>query len=111
MTATEFELEVSEDPALWVNFDLNGTGKLVFDCSVRLYGWALKNVSSSTLASLDIYDGTDTSGVPVFPVNLASNETSREWWNRGVLMRNGVYVNVTAQEVKGALFFRYHPPR
>lgn len=108
MSLAEVEVEVTEEPAHWQNFDLNATGKMMFNFSVVLFGWSIRNISTTTEALLDIYDGTDTSGVVVFPVNLAGNETNREFWNRGVLMRNGVYVNVTAQEVKGSLFYRRH---
>ena len=108
MTFQEIDLEVHEEPAHWVNFDLNGTGKTVLGFSVKLLGWSIRNLSSTTLATLDIYDGTDTSGAVVFPITLQSNESSREWfWPGGVLLKNSVYVNVTAQEVKGALFYRH----
>lgn len=106
---SEFELEVFTDPAHHVYFDLNGAGSVVLGMSVVLHGWSIRNVSGTTLAQLDIYDGADTSGGhAIFPINLAANETSREFFERGVLLKNGVYVNVTAQEVKGALFYRHH---
>lgn len=111
MSNVEIDLEVHSDPAWSLTFDLNGTGKALAAFSVILLGWCMKNVSSSTEATLDIYDGTDATGVTLFPVNLASNETSVVWFgDRGILMRNGVYVNVTAQEVKGALFYRRRWP-
>lgn len=108
MSISEFELEVRSDPAHWVNFDLNGVGKMLLGFSVVLLGWGIRNLSSSTLATLDIYDGADTSGVVVFPITLQSNESSREWfYPGGVLFKNAVYVNVTAQEVKGSLLYRH----
>lgn len=108
MSIQEFELEVREDPAHWVNFDLNGVGSKLLGFSVRLVGWSIRNMSSTTLATLDIYDGADTSGAVVFPITLQSNESSREWfYPGGVLMKNAVYVNVTAQEVKGSLLYRH----
>lgn len=107
----EFELEVRSDPVHYVTFDLNGAGTPLLAFSVVLYGWALRNVSGSTLATLDIYDNNSVAGIPVFPINLAANETSREWFgDRGLMFLNGLYVNVTAQEVKGSIFYRHHRP-
>jgi hypothetical protein len=104
------DLEVSEQPAHWVAFDLNGAGKLVCGFSVIMLGWSLRNQSSSTLAALDIYDGADTSGQSVFPLNLAANEASVMWLGpNGVWFKNALYVNVTAQEVKGSILFRHRP--
>lgn len=108
MVQPELDLEVREDPAHWINFDLSGAGAVVLGFAVVLYGWSVENNSTTTEAAFDIYDGTDTSGKPVFPVRLSGNETSREWFDRGVAMLNGVYVNVTAQEVHGALFYCRH---
>lgn len=108
MTDLGFELEVREDPAEYITFDLSGAGRALASFGLTVYGWSLRNVSTTTEAFLDIYDGTDASGIVIFPVNLAGNETSREWFNRGVDFKNGLYVNVTAQEVKGSLFYRHH---
>ena len=104
----ELDIEVREEPAHPVYFDLNGAGTAVFSFAVIVYGWSIRNVSTTTEANLDVYDGTDTTGHIIFPVNLAGNETSREWFNRGVEFKNGLYLNVTAQEVKGSIFFRKH---
>lgn len=107
----ELDIEVREEPAEYVYFDLNGAGAAVVQFALIVYGWSMRNVSATTEATLDAYDGTDATGKIVFPVNLSGNETNREWFNRGVLMRNGLYVNVTAQEVKGSIFYRRHRGR
>lgn len=104
----ELDLEVREEPAHPVYLDLNGAGTAIFTFALIVYGWSLRNVSSGTAAALDVYDGTDTTGKIVFPINLAGNETNREWFNRGVLLKNGLYVNVTSQEVRGSIFYRKH---
>ena len=105
----ELDLEVHEDPAHYAAFDLNATGKVIFGFAVRLLGWSMENQSSSTLAHADIYDGTDTSGTALFAINLAGNQSGRDWFGPGgILFKNGLYLNVTAQEVKGAVFYRRH---
>lgn len=109
MTYPELELETYEEPAHYIAFDLNGNGKMLANFGLRLCGWSVRNLSSTTLATFDVYDGTDSSGTAIFPVSLAANESSREWfYPGGILMANGLYVNVTAQEVKGAVFYRRH---
>ena len=105
----ELDIEVRGEPAHYVAFDLNGTGKVLVNYQVTLFGWAIRNVSSTTEATADIYDGTDTSGTVVIPANLAGNEVSVVWLGpNGVRFRNGLYLNVTAQEIKGCLFYRRH---
>lgn len=108
MPELDVELVEVEEPAHYVTFDLNATGKILFNFAVVVYGWSMRNVSATTEATLDVYDGTDTTGNVIFPVNLAGNETNREWFNRGVRLESGLYVNVTAQEVKGSVFYRRH---
>jgi len=109
VSATEFELEVREDPAHYASFNLSSAGKAEFGFAVVLHGWALANTSPAASTEIDLYDGTDTSGTVLFPVTLAANESSREWFgDRGVLFRNGLYLNVASGGVKGCVFYRRH---
>ena len=110
MTATEFEIEVTEDPAKHIDFDVNATSKVLVNYSVRFFGYALRNMSTSAEARLDLYDGADTTGPSVFPINLGGDETTRDWFGpNGILFKNGVTINVTVGEVKGAIFTRKRP--
>lgn len=110
--APEFELEVTQDPAHYIAFDLNGAGKALASFSVVVFGWAIRNMSASTLATADLYDGADTSGTLLLPWALASNAFDVKWFGpNGVWFKNGLYVNVTAQEIKGSIFYRHHPSR
>lgn len=91
-------------------FDLNGAGKVACGFAADLMGWSMRNLSSSTLATIDIYDGPDTSGTPIMCVNLAASTSSNPWFgDAGIRFDNAIYINVTAQEVKGSLFFRRRP--
>lgn len=104
----DFELEVSTDPLWRVYFDLNGAGKALVQFSAKLGGFAIRNMSSSSTAAMDFYDGTDTTGNAIVPITLAANESTREyWWPGGVLFKNGVYANVTSGEIKGSIFYRH----
>jgi hypothetical protein len=110
VTATELDLEVHEDPAHYVYFDRNGTGGILMGFSIRLMGYCLKNPSGAATAALDFYDGTDTtSAQPLFPITFAASESITDWFGpNGILLYNGIYVNVTSGEVKGSVFYRKH---
>lgn len=101
------DIEVHEDPAELYVLQSLAAGKLVAAFSSRFFGWCLQNTSSSTLASLNIYDGADTNGRLIFPINLAANEVSVvSFGSHGLHFKNGIYVNVTAQTVQGSIFYR-----
>jgi hypothetical protein len=103
-----FEIPVVDEPAHYVTFDLNGAGKVLAGFSVRVFGFAIKNPSGSTAAALDLYDGTDTTGIVVIPVVLASSDSAADWYGpNGVWFKNGLYANVTAGEAKGSIFLRH----
>jgi hypothetical protein len=102
------ELEVTEHHARYRQFDLSGTGALLLGFAVDVYGWSLKNPSTSTAADIDLYDGPDTSGVAALPVQIPNSTTDTKWFGpNGVRFHNGVYANVTTGEVKGSLFYRH----
>jgi hypothetical protein len=91
----------------YVTFDLNAKGSVLLDFSVRLVGWALRNKSVSNPANIDLYDGADTSGTPVFPVTLAANESVRDLFpDGGVLLLNALYANITLGEVAGCVVYQ-----
>jgi hypothetical protein len=95
-------------PINHVNFDLTGAGALVLGFSCYFLGWTLRNQSASTVATADLYDGADASGIVTFPLSIAAASHSHIWFGpEGVWLENGLYVNVGAQEVKGSVFFRH----
>lgn len=104
------EVELYGRPVHHAEFDLSSAGQLLFGFSCDLIGWSIRNMSASTLATLDIYDGADTSGKVTVPLALAANTTDTKWFgDSGIRFKNAVYVNVTAQECKGSLWFRRRP--
>lgn len=75
---------------------------------MRLYGFAVKNTSSSATAEVDFYDGQGSGGILIAGVTLAANESAREWWNRpGVTATNGVAVVWVSGSVSGSIFVLY----
>jgi hypothetical protein len=104
----EVEIEVEEPKVHYRTFDLNGVTLQLLGFAVDMFGWALENPSGSVAAKIDIYDSPDGTGVPVFPLALATSAMDIKWFGpNGIRMNNAVYANVTAGEVKGSLFYKH----
>jgi hypothetical protein len=106
----QVEVELYGRPVHHAEFDLTSAGTLLAGFSVDVVGWSIRNMSASTLATLDVYDGPDATGKPTVPLAVAANTTDTKWFgDAGVRFKNAVYVNVTAQECKGSIWFRRRP--
>ena len=104
----EVDFEIEEHCAHYRAFDLSAAAAQLLGYSCDVYGWSLKNLSSSAVATIDIYDSADGTGIPVFPIVIAANGVSAEWFGpNGVRFNNAVYANVTAGEIKGSILFRH----
>jgi hypothetical protein len=102
------ELEVTEHHARYRYFDLTTSALLLLGFSVDVYGWSLKNPSTSTAADIDLYDTPDGTGVPALPIQIPSSTTDTKWFGpNGVRFHNALYANVTTGEVKGSIFYRH----
>jgi hypothetical protein len=107
-TVTEVELAVFLAPAHHTEFALNAAGKTVAGFSVRLMGWTAAETSGSAACEIDLYDGVDTTGSIVVPIKLASGQSSTDWYGpNGTLFKNGVFVNLSAGQAKGSIFFNH----
>ena len=98
--------ELAYPPARHSQFDLSSASQQLGVFPVLFMGWSFKNASSSATATLTIYDATGAGGAGEFPVQLAADESSREWFGpMGVLFQSGIFVDVTAGQVKGSVFY------
>lgn len=71
---------------------------------VILFGFAVAETSGTTTATVNLYDGTDNTGLRAVPISLIANESTSEFFGpQGVHFRNGIYV-VTTGSVVGSLF-------
>lgn len=103
-----FELPVFEHYARYLSFDINATHMLLLGFASDFFGWSVSNPSGSVAASMDLYDGSDSSGTPVFTIKLATSADDIRWFGpNGVRLNNALYANVTAGEVKGSVFYRH----
>lgn len=75
-------------------------------------GHAVKETTDTANAAIDFYDGRDDTGQLVDTVNLIQNESARDWYGLpGVVITNGVFVNVTTGTVSGVVWFGVPPER
>lgn len=84
--------------------DPTNTNAQIVGGTSYLMGWAVRNTSATAGAAFSIWSGTQPAGVKAFPVNLAANESSREWFGPdGVWMVNGVTFNIESGAVEGSV--------
>jgi hypothetical protein len=110
MTMPVTPVDVVEEPwARHVFWSLAGAGQARLAFAVILLGWSATETTGSATASVNIYDGTDSSGVILLPIRLASGESAEAWYGPGgIRFRNGVYINVASGAAQGALFYRHY---
>lgn len=69
-------------------------------------GYSLVNADDETLATIIIYNGSDNTGPILDVVNLAGNESAREWYDPGIVT-SGIFVEVTAGAITANSTIRY----
>jgi hypothetical protein len=95
-----------DTPACHVEFDTSAGGLVIVSSELILYGWSIVNESTTTEAEVDLYDNTSAQAIPVWPVTLLPQESSREWFgDRGIWLRRGLYAAAAIGAVKGAVFW------
>lgn len=76
---------------------------------VRLMGWSAAETSGSAGCTINIYDGTDTTGPIVMPIKLASGQSSTDWYGpNGIAFRNAVYLSLASGQAAGSIYFVPH---
>jgi len=100
---------VAYDPAARpIDYGTLTAGSALFGGQARLCGGSLRNTSTTATAVVDLYDGGGSGGQPVANVNLAANESTRDWLSgEGLRIRTGLYVNVTSGSVRVVLWVRF----
>ncbi len=72
---------------------------------VILFGYAIEeDAGSPAVARLVLRDGTTAAGAIVLPVRLAASGSASQWFNDGIKFRNGLFLDMVAGSVNGALF-------
>lgn len=70
----------------------------------RLVGFALRNTDSGNPATVYLRDGNDADGALIVPVQLAAGESTGDAWAIAVSFVDGLYVDVNAGTVEGAVY-------
>lgn len=92
-------------PSQSQSFPATTTGIIVISGRGVLTGWAVKETGGAAPAVANVWDGTDNRGLLIAPINLAANESNREWFSDwGIAFSRGLFVEVTAGSVSGALW-------
>jgi hypothetical protein len=71
---------------------------------VQLWGWALRESTGAAPAAVDLFSGTNTTGLLVAPINLLANESTREGPWTVPIQCNGLAMNVRAGAVTGVVY-------
>lgn len=70
-----------------------------------LKGWAFRETTGAAVATLNLWDGTSNAGLMVAPLGLASAGHESIWLGElGVSFTRGLFVEVTAGSIVGALW-------
>lgn len=107
MSSMEAELAVVTGPVQPVPVNTTIADVALVKTAADLCGWSLVETTGAAKASVELYDGADTTGELLGEVALASGASDTQWFGfAGVRCTRGVYVHVTAGSVKGALYLR-----
>lgn len=81
------------------------TGLILISGRGVLTGWAIKETTGAAVAAMTVRDGLTSAGLTIAPINLASNESNREWFSDwGIAFSNGLFLDITAGSISGALW-------
>lgn len=79
------------------------TGRRISTSAGRLMGWALRETAGAP-ATVYLRDGRDAGGEIVVPLQLAANESTRDYFAGGLSLVDSLYLDVVAGSVEGAVF-------
>lgn len=87
-----------------------GKDSLAATAGGRLMGWSVRETAGAQ-ATVYLRDGTDSSGLIIAPIELAPNESTRDsYFPGGLSFVNGLFVDVVAGQVEGAVFLGGNAP-
>lgn len=70
-----------------------------------IFGWSFRETTNAAIATVELYDGTSTGGALITSITLAINESTRDLMGgNGLEILTGIYLNVVAGSVKGAVW-------
>lgn len=87
----------------WINaFPLPAASSILIGGACRYFGFSLRETAGAA-ARLNIYSGTGTGGEQLDTIQLAANESAREWYAPGGIAANGIYVELAVGAMTGTI--------
>jgi hypothetical protein len=82
---------------------LTGSDQQVITSSQTIYhGFSVRETAGAT-AVLRVHAGTSNTGEVLDTVSLAANESAREYYEEGLTVRSGIYVDIVSGAVEGSI--------
>ena len=92
-------------PAQSIEVPTTTTDLVVISGRGVLLGWALRETSGAAPAAVTIRDGLAATGLVIAPINLAANESTRDWFSDwGIAFSSGIFIDVAAGTISGAIW-------
>lgn len=86
-----------------VSRSFSGAGSILTQTGY-VTGWAFYETSGTASAQVKFHPGTDASQPAILTVNLAANESARDFLPEPVEALNGLYVEVVSGTVAGNVY-------
>jgi len=83
-----------------------GAGGLAVDKPGVLRGFSVWETSGAARAEMVLRDGFSDTGQIVAVLSLAPGESQRDWFGDGIAVSTGLYVDLVAGDVAGAVWVR-----
>lgn len=72
-----------------------------------LMGWSFLESTGAAAATVEVYDGYGAGAQLVTAISLSAGQSTRDWLGpHGIYCSEGLFVNVVAGSVRGALWAR-----
>lgn len=98
-------LHIDWHPVIPVPIAATAAGLAITARPCRLYGWSLVETTGAAIAACDLIDGGAAAGTEITPITLSAGQSTRDWLGRpGLLVQSGLFLNVTAGTVRGAVW-------
>lgn len=72
------------------------------DTASFYHGFSIRETAGAT-ATVRIYDNTANSGTLLDSIQLAANESAREWYGEGIDTADGIRVDIVSGTVEGSI--------
>jgi len=84
--------------------------KLITTLKCRIIGWNFDEDTGSASATIDVYDGANTSGIRIARVDTPTGQSKDFTFSPPYYPTlGGIYINVTSGTISGTIYMEYQP--